>query len=275
MLTEKYNRAKGQLEIKCYETEMNFESYKGEAELAQTQLRQELEEAKRNESFERERAVSYEEEYRQLKAQMETIIRENERISKRFEEIENENQERETKKDLLISELNKKFEVLSKQYFEDLFEKDQLIEALRNDVAMGDERIHLAESNLRNQIVLLENERDELSKLQESEMDKLRKKTVQLTETLETETREEAKQVTSVVARLKQKIQEEKQKNSELEQKIKDLEERYIAATAAMAEQAHRNELELNNLQRDYEVELRSLREKLTTASSETKSDNL
>ena len=134
LLTDKYNRLKGQLEIKQYETDMNFEAYRSEAELVQSKLRQELEEARRGAEFEKQRADSYEGEYKQLKAQIGAVIEENERISTRFSEVESENTERETKKDLLIKELNKKFETLSKQYFEDLREKDDQIEAMRNDI---------------------------------------------------------------------------------------------------------------------------------------------
>ena len=134
LLTDKYNRLKGQLEIKQYETDMNFEAYRSEAELVQSKLRQELEEARRGAEFEKQRADSYEGEYKQLKTQIGAVIEENERISTRFSEVESENTERETKKDLLIKELNKKFETLSKQYFEDLREKDDQIEAMRNDI---------------------------------------------------------------------------------------------------------------------------------------------
>lgn len=39
LLTDKYNRLKGQLEIKQYETDMNFEAYRSESELSQSKLR--------------------------------------------------------------------------------------------------------------------------------------------------------------------------------------------------------------------------------------------
>lgn len=83
---------------------------------------------------------------------------------------------------------------------------------------MGDEKVHLAEANLKNQIYLLESERDELNKLHESEIGKLKREAVMLTETKETEAREELEQANEVVVKLKTQLATEVKKGEELEQ---------------------------------------------------------
>ena len=83
---------------------------------------------------------------------------------------------------------------------------------------MSDEKVHLAEANLKNQIYLLESERDELNKLHESEIGKLKREAVMLTETKETEAREELEQANEVVVKLKTQLATEVKKGEELEQ---------------------------------------------------------
>ena len=83
---------------------------------------------------------------------------------------------------------------------------------------MGDEKVHLAEANLKNQIYLLESERDELNKLHESEIGKLKREAVMLTETKETEAREELEQANEVVVKLKTQLATEVKNGEELEQ---------------------------------------------------------
>ena len=81
---------------------------------------------------------------------------------------------------------------------------------------MGDEKVHLAEANLKNQIFLLETERDELTKLHEGELGRLRREAQMLTETKETEVREELEQANEVLDKLKTQLAVEVKKGEEL-----------------------------------------------------------